>query len=202
METILVFDDPNNFTHKHPLENKWTLWYDDPQMSKASLSWEQNLKNIATFDTVEDFWGVMNNIKKPSEINPGANYHLFKYGIKPMWEEPENRNGGKWTFSQKATKQRGADLDKLWLNMMMALVGEQFSSPADISGAVVSIRKAADRISLWTKSLNDSAKTVKSGQECKTFLGIPPSEKIYFQSHSDTAAKTSSSGVAPSKYTC
>jgi hypothetical protein len=84
-KTVLVFDDPNNFTvrkseiswqsnrmslgktnlalcelqHKHPLQNTWTLWYDDPQMAKATpgLSWEANLKNIATFDTVEDFWG-------------------------------------------------------------------------------------------------------------------------------------------------
>jgi hypothetical protein len=46
---------------------------------------------------------------------------------------------------------------------MMALVCEQFTNPTDISGAVVSVRKAADRISLWTKSFNDSNKTVKSG---------------------------------------
>lgn len=63
-----------------------------------------------------NLYRVMNNIKKPSEINLGANYHLFKKGIKPMWEESENRNGGKWTFSQRASKQRGPELDKLWLN--------------------------------------------------------------------------------------
>ena len=65
---------------------------------------------------VFNLYRVMNNIKKPSEINLGANYHLFKKGIKPMWEESENRNGGKWTFSQRASKQRGPELDKLWLN--------------------------------------------------------------------------------------
>lgn len=46
---------------------------------------------------------------------------------------------------------------------MIALVGEQFTNSTDISGAVVSIRKAADRISIWTKSFNDSGKTMKSG---------------------------------------
>ena len=64
----------------------------------------------------------MNNIKKPSEINLGTNYHLFKLGTKPMWEEPENRQGGKWTFSQKASKQRGPDLDKLWLNTVWSII--------------------------------------------------------------------------------
>lgn len=38
-----------------------------------------------------------------------------------MWEEPENRNGGKWTFSQKNTK-RGSDLDKLWLNTVSLIM--------------------------------------------------------------------------------
>ena len=98
---------------------------------------------------------------------------------------------------------------------MIALVGEQFTNSTDISGAVVSIRKAADRISIWTKSFNDSGKTMKSGyvvlylcisritkridyfccrHEFKQYLGIPAIEKIQFQAHSDTAAKSSSSG--------
>ena len=29
-------------------------------------------------------------MNKPSELEMKANYHLFKKGIKPMWEDPEN----------------------------------------------------------------------------------------------------------------
>lgn len=53
---------------------------------------------VATFDMVEDFWGIFNNIRPPSRLNPGSNYHLFKVGIEPMWEHPANMNGGKWTY--------------------------------------------------------------------------------------------------------
>jgi translation initiation factor 4E len=113
---VLCFDSPQ-FNTKHALNNKWTLWYDDPAMAKnhpKPLSWEENLKNVGSFDTIEDFWGIINNLKKPTEIPIAANYHLFKFGIKPMWEEVENRNGGKWTYSLEK-KKRGPELDQAWL---------------------------------------------------------------------------------------
>lgn len=116
MATMTAIQDPVNFTVKHALQRKWTLWYDDPAGLKAnpSITWEENLKSISSFDTIEDFWGVMNSLKKPTDLPMATNYHLFKTGIKPMWEEAENRNGGKWTFVLE--KKRRADLDNGWLN--------------------------------------------------------------------------------------
>jgi hypothetical protein len=46
-----IGEDPNNFAIKHPLQNRWTLWYDNPG-KKSAESWEANLKKIVTFDTV------------------------------------------------------------------------------------------------------------------------------------------------------
>lgn len=37
---------------KHPLENKWTLWF----YENRSKVWEDNVREVASFDTVEDFW--------------------------------------------------------------------------------------------------------------------------------------------------
>jgi translation initiation factor 4E len=55
---ITVFQDPINFNVKHPLQNKWTLWYDDAAgMKQNQLSWDENLKLIMTVDTIEDFFG-------------------------------------------------------------------------------------------------------------------------------------------------
>ncbi|KAK2156709.1 hypothetical protein LSH36_207g07066 [Paralvinella palmiformis] len=38
---------------KHPLQNRWALWYFKNDKSK---DWASNLKCITTFDTVEGFW--------------------------------------------------------------------------------------------------------------------------------------------------
>jgi hypothetical protein len=31
--------------------------------------WSSSLKKVATFDVVEDFWGVFNNVRPPSRLN-------------------------------------------------------------------------------------------------------------------------------------
>lgn len=42
----------------------------------------------------------MNNIAKPSTLPVKSDYHLFRYGIKPEWEDPQNRGGGKSVDTQ------------------------------------------------------------------------------------------------------
>lgn len=56
-EMRTVFNDPVNFNVKHPLFNAWTLWFDNPGKKANTASWSQNLKELITFDSVEEFWG-------------------------------------------------------------------------------------------------------------------------------------------------
>lgn len=44
------------------------------------------------FYQVELFARYFNWIEKPHRMENSANYHLFKDGIKPMWEDPANAN--------------------------------------------------------------------------------------------------------------
>ncbi|KAK8776947.1 hypothetical protein V5799_029709 [Amblyomma americanum] len=78
---------------KHPLEHRWSLWY---YRNDGNRSWEENLVEISSFDTVEDFWALYNHLELPSKIAQGCDYSIFKYGIKPMWEDSRNRQGGRW----------------------------------------------------------------------------------------------------------
>lgn len=47
--------DPANFAIKHPLQNRWTLWFDNPGKKTNSQNWSDNLKRVVTFDTVSFF---------------------------------------------------------------------------------------------------------------------------------------------------
>ena len=40
---------------------------------------------------------------------------------------------------------------------LLAMIGEQFSEPSEICGAVVSVRQKGDRISLWTRTASNEA---------------------------------------------
>ena len=60
---------------------------------------------------------LYNNIKPPSWLGAGTDFHLFKKGIQPKWEDPQCEAGGKWTIlvprGGSSTKQF---LDKFWLH--------------------------------------------------------------------------------------
>lgn len=48
--------DNKQSTAKHPLEHKWTLWFDNPSGKQKQDTWGSSLRSVYTFDTVEDFW--------------------------------------------------------------------------------------------------------------------------------------------------
>lgn len=50
---------------KHQLQNKWKFWYFENNKDK---SWEDNLRVVSEFWTVEDFWSIFNHIKSASDL--------------------------------------------------------------------------------------------------------------------------------------
>ena len=53
---VTVFDDPANFNVKHQLQHTWTLWFTKPPSGKQD--WTELLKEVISFDSVEEFWGI------------------------------------------------------------------------------------------------------------------------------------------------
>jgi len=59
-EPLTVFHDPKNFNVKHPLMHTWTLWFTKtPTATGPKESWADLLKEVITFDSVEEFWGCV-----------------------------------------------------------------------------------------------------------------------------------------------
>jgi len=175
---------------KHPLNNTWTLWY---FINDKALKWEENLVQIASCNTVEDFWALFNHVESASRLKAGCDYSLFKEGIRPMWEDVRNVNGGRWSISLNKA-QRMSDLDGLWLEMLMLMIGEsaEESINDDITGAVVNIRNRGDRLALWTSNSKKSDLVNKIGKILRASLSIPPGLNIEYNLHSDTSNKRSS----------
>eukprot|EP01122_Echinamoeba_exundans_P010770 TRINITY_DN4099_c0_g1_i1.p1 TRINITY_DN4099_c0_g1~~TRINITY_DN4099_c0_g1_i1.p1 ORF type:complete len:247 (+),score=73.73 TRINITY_DN4099_c0_g1_i1:312-1052(+) len=180
------------FAIKHPLQNSWTWWYDYPGKKTNQSTWANHLKKIYTFSSVEDFWSLFNNLKPASEIQTGSNYHVFKEGVEPKWEDEQNAKGGKWLITLPP-KARVKQLDQMWLWALLACIGENFDDDSDqICGCVVSIRKPGDRIAIWTRDANNEAAQIRIGEKLKAAIGLPPSQEIGYQVHSDAMSRTSS----------
>lgn len=138
----------------------------------SSDSWEAALKILGAYRTVEAFMSVFSTIKRPSQLDKHSNYHLFKSGVKPMWEDPANANGGKWTLSFARGVTNPALLDRSWMWLVLALIGEELDADNDVTGAVVSTRPKADRISLWLRSRDDVEKVNKLGRKLVDLLEV------------------------------
>jgi len=173
---------------KHPLQHGWTLWYDNPRTRTTQTTWGDHLKRVHTFNTVEEFWCLWNNIKAANELPTGSDYHLFKLGIEPKWEDKANTKGGKWLITVKESM-RDSHLPQYWLDAILACIGNEFDDSEQIMGVVLSLRKTNDRICIWTQNASNRADNIEIGQKFKTLLDV--TTKIQYFSHADAMASTS-----------
>jgi len=177
---------------KHPLQHRWTLWYDCAQKRIAQSAWGDHLRRVCTVDSVEDFWGLYNNIIVPSQLALGANYHLFKEGIEPKWEDPTNEKGGKWLVVLPGKSRSTGLLDKLWLWALLSCIGEAYDDESEVCGCVISLRKAGDKLALWTKTATFAEAQKRIGRQLKHALELPDDGVIGYQSHEDCMKRNSS----------
>ena len=144
-------------------------------MAPDTDEYEAGLTVIGECDTVETFCRYFNWLKPPSKLERNSNYHLFKQGIKPMWEDEANANGGKWVLTMKMNPEL---LDRCWIWLAMALIGEDLDDGDEICGAVVSLRSKVDRIQLWTRSKEDVEKINGIGKKMVKLLDVSEADGI------------------------
>jgi len=187
----------------HPLENEWSFWYDKrPAAGKRTRgeqeSYESNLREVGAFGTVEDFWRYYNHLVKPSKIENNSNYHFFKKGIKPMWEDAQNCKGGKWVITLKGGDKTAADA--IWENLILALVGETIDVGDEVCGAVFSKRKNGDRIAVWNRNRDEEVAIMSIGRHLRTIIGSDINRvQSSYQNHEDSI-KSGASYSNPSRY--
>ncbi|KAL2469655.1 Eukaryotic translation initiation factor [Abeliophyllum distichum] len=132
--------------------------------------------------------GLYDQIFRPSKLPTNADFHLFKAGTEPKWEDPECANGGKWTVTSNIK----ANLDNMWLETLMALIGEQFDEADEICGVVASVRQRQDKLSLWTKTASNEAVQNSIGRKWKEILDV--TDKISYSFHDDSRRERSAKG--------
>ena len=131
--------------------------------------------------------------------------------MRPEWEDPQNKHGGRWSYTFKGGNRAN---DDVWLHIMLAAIGETLEDEADneVMGVVVNIRKAFWRVGLWTRSAGQAPKGKNAepaadkeepkkrleriGKKFKDVLTLPSGEQVEFSGHADSAHSGSSRAKA------
>ena len=152
-------------------------------------SYENSIKILCTVKTVEEFWSSYNFMKRPNDLPTTTDYHFFRDGIKPTWEDSSNSKGGKWIVRLP----KGL-ASRYWEEIVLALIGGQFLGVPDgeICGAVVSIRYSEDILGIWNRTSTDRDITERLRDAIKKVLQLPPFAPMEYKPHQTSVADRSS----------
>jgi len=170
---------------EHPLEYEWTFWCTNPRVKtvKTTEMWQAKVSPIHTVKTLEEFWGVLNNLKAPSQLPARGDYFFFKKGINPAWEDPVNEKGGAWQLTIPSPM----DADSVWTDLLVALVAGGFDAMEEICGTALGARKNGIRLSVWTRGT--AKQPVEGiGRTLKTEV-LRTKERVFFQRHFSEGAE-------------
>uniref|UniRef100_F1LDT1 eIF-4F 25 kDa subunit n=1 Tax=Ascaris suum TaxID=6253 RepID=F1LDT1_ASCSU len=173
---------------EHPLEFTYVFsYFVRPQGKFDPEDYAAYVQPVASFNSVEQFWNTYRHIRRPSDITDKVDFHMFKEGIKPVWEDAANRKGGKWIL-----RLRKGLSSRIWENLLLAMIGEQFLVGEEICGAVCSIRNQEDIVSLWNRTADNLGTTNRIRDTLRRVLNLPVNAVLEYKRHDDCLKDQSS----------
>jgi hypothetical protein len=156
------------------LNDSWSLYFHDPYNENWDEDSYNHLCNMSSVEevvqTCESFKGLWNK----------GMFFLMREHIKPLWEDPYNKNGG--CFSFKAMK---PEVPKVWKDFVAYVVGETLvkvehrdQNWTKVCGISISPKRNYCIIRVWISD--------KTWCEPANFvLKVPSYTSVLFKSHTD-----------------
>ena len=150
------------------LSNKFVFWYHINEIS-SDQEYENQIKKLAEFDTLDDFWAIFQYLKKPDDCKQAIEFQLFKHPIKPMWEDENNKDGGRI-----ALKLRKEFSNLVWEELIFAFIGDYFAKEIkdEINGLVINCKKDFNTLQIWIKSYTNEV-TSAIEKNIREILNMP-----------------------------
>lgn len=127
----------------HKLNDTWNVYVHFSHDTNWDLS---SYKKMMTINSVEEAVAFLNSI--PDSILKNTMLFNMKNNIKPIWEDPNNKNGGCFSF-----KVSNKNIQKVWNNLNYAILGNTISDNKDfiskINGITISPKKTFCIMKIW-----------------------------------------------------
>jgi len=121
----------------------------------SAESYAASIQPVFTFSTLQDFVAHYAHLHRPADLPAGTDLFLFRDGVRPMWEDPANENGG----CMKMRLKKGSS-GRVWEDLVLWVVGNQMRERREDEGAVcgiaLSVKSHGDVVSIWTRTCEDA----------------------------------------------
>jgi len=111
-----------------PLKDTWILWFHRVDSRDYSL---ESYVRIGDMKTIYHIWAILDSIK-PAQWISGM-FFFMREGYRPMWEAPENADGGTWSKKVIST-----DSIRVFIDMALNCASEELLKP-EFSNTLVGV---------------------------------------------------------------
>jgi len=178
----------------HPLRATWVFYFRQKRQGKVA-NYEEGIKKISAFSSIESFWSLWTHLSPPSLLQPTTDYLVFHIDVKrPVWEDPFNIDGGKWIV-----RLRKGVADRLWEDLVLAMIGDQFEPEDEVCGCVLSARSQEDILSLWHKDEKNEEAKVRIKETIRRCLNLPQGTTMEYKTNNDSLHDKSSFRTVPTE---
>jgi hypothetical protein len=141
----------------HKLKKNWTMWAHLPHDTNWSI---ESYKKIYDIENVEGAIAITETL--PEVLVKNCMLFIMKQGIKPIWEDSKNRQGG--CFSYKISNK---NVYEVWRDLTYILVGETISTNAVfvncVTGITISPKKNFCIVKIWMTNCDHQNPQVVTG---------------------------------------
>ncbi|PYH87050.1 translation initiation factor eIF4e [Aspergillus uvarum CBS 121591] len=149
-----------------PFQYHWAVWYDKhTDATKETTAQDYDSRLYLLHEDVSDiatFYRVYNNYPW-DKVRLRDTVHIFRKGVRPVWEDPENRNGGCWRFRVPKNKAQEFfhEIAILCMANEFQAVPMKYTEHDHVLGVSTSARFNSNLISVWNK-LGDNERSIKA----------------------------------------
>ena len=141
------------------LLGKWNFYHH--LSNDNSWSYESYRQVMMKIENAEECVGIAKSLT--ADMVQSNMLFVMRDGIRPMWEDPKNRNGG--CFSYKVHNDHVHDV---WTHLFFALCGESLTSDPNksklVNGITISPKKKFCIVKIWMCD--------RSNQDCSIIIPI------------------------------
>lgn len=207
-----------------PLAHQWVFW-EHRGFPKGGghgghdSAYHHAIGYLGECSTVGEFWSIFNNIPQPSQFFAAPpqrwprpligsrhveGWSLFRHGVQPEWEDPQNATGAELQFSTGSLEQ----VDQWWHECALTLIGNLAPESEHITGMRVidKCKKGSQpvyRVEIWFTEHLDNKLLIDTLTDVLSQNGETAPSKFSLKQHSKQkplAKAAAKAAAAPSQH--